>query len=244
MGEGWLPTVDFEGPIPKRILYAENVLSFRKGRDYLELHWDVAEKGVTVGINRELWWRDPQMVLLLEREVPTLGPENGLLYLCLHGTKHAWSRLKLVVDCADYLRAFPEIDWALVEERAHDAGLLRCLALGLRLAQSLGGISLPERGLAVVSRSAGTGVLEKAVTGYLDSSRGQTGEWDAWMFLLRARERLGDRLMAIVDQTFVPKQADWQAVRLPEVLSGLYYVIRPLRLLWKFSLNGRMKQAQ
>jgi hypothetical protein len=53
-------------------------------------------------------------------------------------------------------------------------------------------------------------------------------------FYARARERLAARLYLVADQTFLPKQADWESWQLPEKLYPLYYLYRPLRLALHF----------
>ena len=53
-------------------------------------------------------------------------------------------------------------------------------------------------------------------------------------FYLHSRERLRDRLDYFWDQAFIPKQEDWRSMPLPVALYPLYYLLRPLRLLYKF----------
>ncbi len=47
-------------------------------------------------------------------------------------------------------------------------------------------------------------------------------------------ERWRDRVHFILRLTFTPSLGDWELVRLPAVLSFLYYLIRPVRLAVKF----------
>ena len=54
------------------------------------------------------------------------------------------------------------------------------------------------------------------------------------LFHLRAHERLRDRAMYLVYSVLRPGPADWALVHLPRALSPLYYLIRPLRLAWKY----------
>ena len=66
------------------------------------------------------------------------------------------------------------------------------------------------------------------------SKQAIAGEYSARYFL-QARERLTDRLYYLIDQAFVPKQADWLTVKLPKILHPAYFVLRPIRLFKKFS---------
>ena len=78
------------------------------------------------------------------REVPDMSPEITLLVLCLHGGKHAWSRLIWICDVA---AATGFVDRPRLERghaaEAKKSGLCRTLALGVLLAHRVAGATVP-----------------------------------------------------------------------------------------------------
>ena len=66
--------------------------------------------------------------------VPTLSPEDLLLVLCVHGSKHRWERLAWICDVAELVNRHPRLDWDRVLESAAALRIRRLLDLGLRLA--------------------------------------------------------------------------------------------------------------
>ncbi|MEO8342158.1 MAG: nucleotidyltransferase family protein, partial [Nitrospirota bacterium] len=62
-----------------------------------------------------------------------MAPEEFLIILCLHGSKHGWERLKWVADVAELLRS-QWINWKRVFSTAAERKCHRMLLLGLALA--------------------------------------------------------------------------------------------------------------
>jgi len=119
------------------LMYQEFVLSGPQHRFDVDLSWRAGP----------WYWRLPDFpASLWERlgELPVLGvrvpwpaPEDLLLILCLHGSKHQWEELKWLVDVAELLRIGTEIDWHRVTGEARRIGAYRMLAIGLLLANDL-----------------------------------------------------------------------------------------------------------
>ena len=67
-------------------------------------------------------WPERRTVTVAGAEVPNLSPEKTLLVLCMHGSKHAWSRLIWICDVAQLLAACPGLDWNKVNREAKRLG--------------------------------------------------------------------------------------------------------------------------
>ena len=52
---------------------------------------------------------------------------------------------------------------------------------------------------------------------------------------LRAMERARNRLRFLHNVLLRPTPLEWEAVPLPPALAPLYYLIRPMRLFWKYA---------
>ena len=217
------------------LLRRQHNLAFARdaGRLSVELHWEVSPAPfASVPLDERAWARAPS-VTLYGAEVKCLAPEDLLLALSVHGTKHLWERLAWVCDVAALVNAHPGLDWDLVAARARESRVERMLGVALRLARGLCGARLPEGAPAgdgdrVASRLAAevaSGLFAGAV--YEPASFARNAR-----FNLRARARLAQKA-AYLRHALTPTDADLTAVSLPAGLSFLYYVLRPLRLALK-----------
>ena len=203
------------------------------GRLTVELHWEVSPASfASVPLGEGAWERAPT-VTLLGAGVKCLAPEDLLLALAVHGTKHLWERLAWVCDVAALVNSQATFDWDFVLRRARESRVERMLYLALRLARGLAGAKLPAGVLAssgdpAVSRLASEvasslfGGAEYEPAGFVRNVR----------FNLRARGRPGEKA-AYLRHIFTPTDGDLTAVSLPAGASFLYYFLRPLRLALK-----------
>jgi hypothetical protein len=119
-------------------------LQHTRHRTYVELHWELAGRYLPVALD---WGRvEPflERAAFRGREVWNLGPEIGLLYLCVHGAREYWRILDHVVCVAWHLERRPP-DWDGLLALARRWGGERILLTGLGLAAGLFELALPER---------------------------------------------------------------------------------------------------
>jgi hypothetical protein len=88
-------------------------------------------------------WQRRTSIPLKDKTVQGLAPEDLLIILCVHGSKHAWEQLKWVCDVAELLRAHDRLDWQQVFATASTWRCERMVLLGLSLAQQLLDAPLP-----------------------------------------------------------------------------------------------------
>ena len=109
----------------------------------VELNWRVATRYWCLPEVPARAWTRMRPLTLGGVELKMFCPEDLLLILCLHGSKHKWDTLKWVVDIAELLRVHPELDWRAATIAARASGTERMLALGLVLAHELLDAHLP-----------------------------------------------------------------------------------------------------
>ncbi|HEV3467739.1 MAG TPA: nucleotidyltransferase family protein [Pyrinomonadaceae bacterium] len=204
-----------------------------EGRLVVELHWELAAPRYAAPRDETVWSRLVP-VKLAGREVKCLGPEDLLLSLCVHGTKHLWERLAWICDVAELLNSQPDLDWASVCERARAAGTERMLLLGLRLARGLLEAPLPDEIERLAEAEPSLGRLAETVTARLFEGPGQgpPGLLSSISFNLLARRGLAERVRYF-GFIFTPTDGDLAVLTLPRPLSFVYYLLRPFRLLLK-----------
>jgi hypothetical protein len=132
-------------------------------------------------------------------------------------------------------------------------GVRRLLLLAMQLAHDFLRLELPEEVAASRREDRVVGDIARQVTeGLLDSSNalsrlnGSYGVVEAGVLYIRTRERVADKLpylkylAGLFRQwcALAPNEQDRAVVALPRSLESLYFVIRPLRLLYKYGARA------
>lgn len=212
-------------------LRSECEYMLERGPLRVELHWQILPRYFSVPLDMDGFWTRTTVASLAGATVRTLAPEDLLLALSAHATKHCWDRLELVASFAAVARRHPGIDWTALREAAARAGARRLLDVSLWLARELIELELPP----AVMDDRVAGALAHEVAGRLLAEDPEVLDWKEQVrFHLRARERSSDRLRYVMRLATTQTVDDWQLVALPSRAGGLYRVIRPLRLLGKF----------
>lgn len=218
------------------LLRTQHNLQFTRedNRLIVELHWEVATSKFASALHAEELWKRLATVRLNNAEVQSLSPEDLLLSLCVHGSKHLWERLAWVCDVAELVNSHPSLDWHWVLRQARGAGTERMLYLGLRLAHELLDASVPAEIVAEINADGAVAALSAGVAARLfdGSEYIPAGLIQNMLFNLRARRRWRDRL-SYFHFIVAPTDGDLKVLTLPARLTFVYYFIRPFRLLFR-----------
>jgi hypothetical protein len=214
---------------------AEHKVFTDDGDLIIELHWQITESYFSFPLDPEDLWQRLVPVRLDGQEVRTFSPEDLLLILCAHGTKHVWERLAWICDIGKLICACASMDWERVVGQARMLRSERMLFLGLSLANRLLGAPLPDQVLQQVRADPMVEPLAHQACEWLfrdDAERPQ--ELEAIVYHLKARERMQDRVRYCLRLAVTTTPGDWGAVRLPSALFPMYYLLRPFRLLAEY----------
>jgi hypothetical protein len=198
----------------------------------LELRWrlELTQPRYRHNLGMDWVWPRRQTVSLAGVDVPNLDLERSLLMLCMHASKHAWSRLIWICDVAQLLKEKSDLDWNAVTREAKRVGLFRSLALGVLLARRVCGAPVPAKILRRFESNRDANNLaayfEEAV---LDEAGKLPRSHLAYNFrLLDFR----DRVRVLLSTNFArPNERDREILLLPKALHLLYYLVRPIRFL-------------
>lgn len=116
----------------------------------VDLQWVMAHEQFVFRLDRPEVWRHLVPVSIDGQGVRGMAPGELLIILCVHGSKHAWERLKWVADVAELLRS-QRLGWKRVFSTAAEWKCHRMLLLGLALANRLMEIPLPQDILNAIS---------------------------------------------------------------------------------------------
>jgi len=203
--------------------------------ELLELHDRLTPPGFRFDLSPAAADQPTQTVAVLGQKLTTLPTEELLLFLSAHGAKHAWNTLALVVDIAELLRSAEQLNWDRTRDLARRVRGERMLQLALVLAEEILGAPVP----ADIAELPREGIVRK-LAGRIGEQLLHCGEvdasgWERGRFHWQVRERWRDGARYWLDLALAPTTADWCGVNLPQALSFLYYVMRPVRLAGKYA---------
>jgi Uncharacterised nucleotidyltransferase len=217
-----------------------------EAKDYFEFHFERESDGMVLELRWKLeltqprygyelgldWlWDRRRSLSLAGAQVPNLDPVSSLLVLCMHGSKHAWSRWMWVCDVAKVIESEPGLDWELTRREAKRVGLERCLALGVLLAWRNAGAEVPQDVRRKLECDRDVSNLADFFTKSILENPGAmpAGRMPYHLRILGFRDRVR---MLVSPSILQPNDRDRAAIRLPRALEPLYYVIRPFRVLF------------
>lgn len=206
----------------------------------VDLQWEIGLGDYPFCIDPEILWRSRSPTRLAGREVPGFSPETLMLFLCVHGAKHLWSRLQWLGDIARLARTQP--DWACLWELASGAGCGRPVLLGLLLAHELLQAPVPE---AILERARHTQVLQRLASRVaLAMNRippNHPQSLELTMFNAQMAERTWGKARHLAALLRAPTDDELLLLPLPEKLFFLYYPLRGARLAIKY--GARLKTS-
>lgn len=207
----------------------------------LELQWGIAPRFFSLPIRYEELWERPGTATILDKQIRTLAPEDLLLILCIHGSKHLWERLEWICGVRETLGCYKELDWEHVFRRASEWRAQRMLSLGLLLAHEILEADLPAHVLQSIKADTAVAALASDVCRNLfQQDDGQSHEVHTTLFHLKSREHWQDRFRYCYRLAFTSTEGDWVVWPLLPPVSVLYYPVRAVRLAKKY-LPGMLK---
>ncbi len=233
-----------EGVLPegrKKKAYLDRVVTLSLVRSdkqvSIDLQWDIANRFSNVPILLEDVKDHIEQVEINKRPAANLGPEILLCYLCLHGTKHRWLTLDSVCCVSELIRARRDIDWHLTLKFAKRIHCTKVLLTGLYLARDLLGAKLPEQINQKIDQNKTIKSLAEKVNEGLFSDYRETmispEKFDP--FLFQIKDGFLDKTLYCIKMLFIPSPEDLRVFPLPESLSFIRYLLRPLRLAAKYN---------
>jgi hypothetical protein len=215
----------------------------------VDLHWQVTAPHLAQRLHFDDLWDRRRAVTLGQKFVPTFSAEDTALILAVHGGKHLWERLSLLADFAESLRQ--NVDWQALKSRAREARAERMLFLALALAEDIFEIQIPSELSAIIQEDARVQSIAQRIALRLfdDEDREDKDRTDAaesssrWLTLWQLADNRWDGARSAARFAVGSGRREWQSVRLPDSLFGLYRLLRIASLLRSapafFSLGRR-----
>ncbi len=229
--------------LPLKILSNETCLHAAKdfslmSKDGLhtELHWRLFEKKYAISIMSCTTQKKCQAVTINGHTLQTLQNELLMVYLCLHGAKHAFERIEWICDI-DRLIRNTEVNWDDAMSIANQSHAKRSFFLGLSLAQTLFHTPLPQNIQSHIN--ADTIVqLQTLILSRISKEKEARSVFkknrEVFFYQSKLFDTKSDKIRFYISVFLKISTTDCQTFLLPEKLNFLYIFLKPLRLLWSY----------
>lgn len=221
------------------MLRAENeqALARSDGEPLVELHWRLGPRSRAACLSTERLMSRAEDGTLLGQPLHVLRPGDHVLALALHGAHHLWQQLEWVLTFTLLVQRLSEDSVSSLLDEATRQGARRRLLIACAVSEAVLAVPQPQILAAALRQDLGAERLgEKAAArlfaGPWGGSTGGGLAGIAWQ--AAALDSPGARVCHFFERAFVPGAGEWDAVHLPSRLWGLYYLVRPLRLMGFF----------
>lgn len=216
----------------------------RKNGIKVEIHWRLINSSFLKKFKDYDVFETYQETKINQTTIPTLDTKILLLYLCNHGASHMWERIEWIVDIDRLIKAEETSwDWDEILNLASTLQSKTSLLLGLSLSKKLFNTSLP---LNVQSQLNNT-QISKLVIFILDTLNSDLISKDhtsheknltVFQFHLALQDSLSTKASLIIQTLFGYSDRDVMMVNLPKSLFFLYYPLRIVRIIDKYTLKS------
>ena len=198
----------------------------------VELHWRFARAIYPWTLSVDDVFARARHIDIAGASVLTSDPLDSTLLQCMHGARHEWETLEWLVALDGTLHR-SNIDSGALLERATGHGSRRAVLLAaLLLRDLLQSDSAPRELIVIAERDSSVLQLAAEIVGRF-TQKLEAGRPAGRRFALRLMDGNGDRANYLLRSTFEPTLREWELLPLPDALLPLYYLIRPVRLLFR-----------
>ena len=229
-------TVESDRQIPGQYAY-ENA-----NRTRIELHTERTLRYFPRPLNFDALCHRRKSIAIAGHSIPSFSPEDTLILLSVHGSKHFWERLIWIADIAA-LATNTRLDWVAALDRARDCGTERMVLLGAGLAHDALGLSLPSEVANPMAQDSTVRRLIGQVRARLFAEHSmELGLFSRFAFRSRMR---GDGITGLryaIRFAVQPTEWDRSDSRFAGRLEPLNALVRPFRLARDYGWRSRVKR--
>ncbi len=199
----------------------------------LELHWRLLEDSGHIA-GKSLG-KDKQEISLFGKRIYGLKNEENFIYLIIHGSKHAWKRLRWLCDIYELMKA-RTLDWNSVVNKAEELGVAYLLEQTLLLLHRLyhypreAELELKPRDKRIAGYLARKALLFLCSSDDTPEIYGHALYYEYKKYML-VWNRGSLRKLSYIAGHFVPKREDLQKKEFRDRFFFLYYLWRLLQIL-------------
>jgi hypothetical protein len=206
----------------------------RSKRINIELHWDFFRK---LNISTSVFnpWDNLQTVQMNHQNIQTLDHNTHLLYHSLHGSKHIWERIMWIADIDRFVRRLgSELDWSYILSTAKSLGTVKMFLFGIALAHRYYDTPLPTKILAQIDRVDLDYAIDFVEGEYNSFKSTPENSLVKLKIVLSLKDTFWNQAKTLLEFVFKPGINERRMIVLDDNLFGLYWVIRPFGMVYRF----------
>ncbi len=203
------------------------------GTIHIEMHWNLFEKKHKTDLSSLGDQVFTQHIKINNKPLKTLSNELLLVYLCIHGSKHAWERIEWICD-VDRLVRSQDIDWKQVIVISHQLKSQRAFFLGVKLSNMLlhtptsDSLSLPNDHKQVID------LLDMTFERLVNPKRYASNLFATLNYQSQLLDTKNDQYGLYFNTLFNISRGDCENLALPKSLKFLYILLKPFRIVYKY----------
>ena len=158
-----------------------------------------------------------------------LNQVDEFLYLCVHGTEHAWFRLKWLCDILQIIK-YREFDWDEVRERAVELNCTTHLSITWLILNRFFQNQIPSQILNQIDKKhykSKINFISEVIFLDVPYRTSRIGKLTHLMFLTSLNAK---KISLINFSKYLTSHNDWELIKVPDFLFFVYFLLRPF--LW------------
>ena len=202
----------------------------------VELHFTIASPQY-FPCDLEGVWRRARKGTFRRHPIYVMSDDDLVLFLCLHGLKHGFSRLIWILDVARALEKVEDCDYVGLAQRARRQGLELWLLIGCEMVREMFPQYWPREMEAVIAHSPQTAERARRVAARLFVEGLEVVNGPEYRSFYLQTERSAIQRWRQRLSFFAPTGEDYAWARHHRIHHGLAPALRPFRLLQKYGLS-------
>jgi Uncharacterised nucleotidyltransferase len=232
VADGYTPRY-YDPAFEKQILRTSHELQFKKGELKIEIHWAATNPMMNIPLPNADLQQDMGSLQVLGTDVKVFSLRSHLLLLLVHhGVNDVWRTLRHVLDICLFLQKHRnDIDWKDFHAATIKYKIRHTTEMGFLITQQLFGIVIPE--LYRGGNTPGSIVNNLFTFPAIKKNKLTSENLSQQLFL---RDSTSDKIKllgAYISTAITPNIRDMEAYPLKRKWYGLYYFIKPFRILFR-----------
>lgn len=165
-----------------------------------------------------------------------LNQIDEFLYLCVHGTEHAWFRLKWLCDILLIIQS-REFDWGDIKTRASELNCIDHLSISWLVLNRFFQMKIPNELQDHINADQYLSQIKfvtEAIFLDIPYRNSRVGKLRHLLFLFSLNTR---KLSTINFSKFLTSHNDWKLIKLPDYLFFMYFFLRPFLWIYRGLLS-------
>ena len=237
----YVPEYKIEKNKEEKFINGQRDLSFfnKSNNTTLEVHWTFKGHLFCLPNKSDIWDGNNYIETTLnEMKVKTLSDEEMLLVLALHNASHRWQRLSWICDFKEMIESNKNLNYFNLIKKAEEKKILRILIINFVLARDLLNFEITEEiKIFLDNDDVVMEITEKVKSRLFLREQRSSSLFEEIFFRLKLREDVLYGIKDVIKGLITPTIYELKTLPLPTYLWFVYYIYRPLNLLFRYNLK-------